>query len=106
MLAEPAFDRATWDAMKAADAPTAATAYPSNTVIVGANAEFAKRAPTVVALLKRWRLTNDTVAEALAYMRTENASADAAAARFVKAHPETWSAWVPPDVAERVKAGL
>jgi glycine betaine/proline transport system substrate-binding protein len=106
MLAEPAFDRATWDAMKASDAPTAATAFPSNTVIIGANAEFAKRAPGVVALLKRWRLTNDIVAEALAYMRTENASADAAAARFVKAHPETWSAWVPADVAERVKAGL
>jgi glycine betaine/proline transport system substrate-binding protein len=106
MLAEPPFDQATWDAMKASDAPSAATAYPSNTVVIGANAEFAKRAPTLAAMFGRWRLTNDIVAEALAHMRTENASAEAAAGRFLKGHPEVWGGWVPQDVAERIKAGL
>ena len=106
MLAEPPFDQATWDAMKASAAPTAATAYPSNAVVIGANAEFAKQAPAVVAMLGRWTSSNEIVGEALAYMRTENASADAAAARFLKARPEVWSPWVPADVAERVKAGL
>ena len=74
--------------------------------MIGANAEFAKKAPAVAAMFGRWRSTNEIVGEALAYMRTENASADAAAARFLKARPEAWAPWVPPDVAERVKAGL
>jgi glycine betaine/proline transport system substrate-binding protein len=106
MLSEPPFDQAVWDAMKASDAPTAATAYPSNTVVIGANAAFAKQAPAVAAMLGRWRSSNEVVGEALAFMRTENASPDAAAARFLKARPEVWVEWVPPEVAERVKAGL
>ena len=106
MLSEPPFDAAVWDAMKASDAPTAATAYPSNTVVIGANAAFAKQAPAVAAMLGRWRSSNEVVGEALAFMRTENASPDAAAARFLKARPEVWAQWVPPEVAERVKAGL
>ena len=106
MLAEPAFDQATWDTMKASAAPTAATAYPSNTVVIGANAEFAKQAPEVAAMLGRWRSSTEIVAEALAYMRTENASAEAAATRFLRARPEVWSGWVPQDVAERIKARL
>jgi glycine betaine/proline transport system substrate-binding protein len=106
MLAEPPFDQAVWDAMKPNAAPTAATAYPANTVVIGANAGFAKQAPAVAAMLGRWRSSNEIVAEALAYMRTENASADAAAVRFLKARPEVWSAWVPSEVAERLKAAL
>ena len=106
MLAEPPFDQATWDAMRNNDAPTAATAYPSNTVVIGANAEFAKRAPGIAEMFGRWRSSNDVVADALAYMRTENATADAAATRFLKARPDLWTGWVPQDVAERIKAGL
>jgi glycine betaine/proline transport system substrate-binding protein len=67
---------------------------------------FAKQAPAVAAMLGRWRSSNEVVGEALAFMRIENASADAAAARFLKARPEVWAPWVPPEVAERVKAGL
>ena len=106
MLEEPPFDQATWDALKASDNPTAATAYPANTVVIGANAEFAKQAPNIVALFRNWRSSNEIVGEALAYMREHNATADDAALRFLRTRPEVWTRWVPQDVAERIRATL
>ena len=106
MLEEPPFDQATWDALKASDNPTAATAYPANTVVIGANAEFAKQAPNIVALFRNWRSSNEIVGEALAYMREHNATADDAALRFLRTRPEVWTRWVPQDVAERIRAAL
>ena len=106
MLEEPPFDQATWDALKASDNPTAATAYPANTVVIGANAEFARQAPNIVALFRNWRSSNEIVGEALAYMREHNATADDAALRFLRTRPEVWTRWVPQDVAERIRAAL
>ncbi len=106
MLEEPPFDQATWDALKASDNPTAATAYPANTVVIGANAEFAKQAPNIVALFRNWRSSNEIVGEALAYMREHNATADDAALRFLRTRSEVWTRWVPQDVAERIRATL
>ena len=106
MLEEPPFDQATWDALKASDNPTAATAYPANTVVIGANAEFAKQAPNIVALFRNWRSSNEIVGEALAYMREHNATADDAALRFLRTRPEVWTPWVPQDVADRIRAAL
>ena len=105
-LDEPPFDQAIWDALKASDNPTAATAYPANTVVIGANAEFARQAPNIVALFRNWRSSNEIVSEALAYMREHNATADDAALRFLKTRPEVWTPWVPQDVAERIRAAL
>ena len=46
-LEEPPFDKATWDAMMAADTPTEATAYPVSKVIIGANKAFTEEAPAL-----------------------------------------------------------
>ncbi len=53
-----------------------------------------------------WRSSTEIVGEALAYMRTENATPDQAALRFLKTHPEIWTGWVPEDVAARIRAAL
>ena len=105
-LAEPPFDPAVWEALNAGDDATAATAYPTNDVVIGANAGFAKQAPNIAALFRNWRLSSAVVGEALAYMREHNASADEAALRFLKTHPEVWTGWVPEEVAARIRSAL
>ena len=104
-LEEAPFDKAVWDAMMAADKPTAATAYPVSKVIIGANRKFTEAAPEITAFLKSYSSTNAATSAALAYMRDNKASAADAAANFLKTTDE-WTKWVPADVAERVKASL
>lgn len=104
-LDEPAFDKSVWDAMMAADHPEKATAYPVSRVIIGANRAFTEAAPELAAFLKAYSSTNAETSAALAYMRDNKASAADAAANYLKTN-DAWTAWVPADVAERVKASL
>lgn len=104
-LDEPPFDKATWDAMMASDQPTKATAYPVSKVIIGANKTFSEATPELTAFLKAYSSTNAATSAALAYMRDNNASADDAAANFLKTTSD-WTSWVPADVAARVKSAL
>lgn len=105
-LEEPAYDKAAWDAMMAADTPTAATAYPVSKVIIGANKAFTEEAPALTAFLKAYSSTNAATSAALAYMRDRDAQPADAAANFLKTEEATWSKWVPAEVAERVKSAL
>lgn len=105
-LDEPPFDQAVWDAMNAADNPTAATAYPVSNVIIGANAEFAAEAPATIAFLDAYEVSNALVSTWLAYMQENDATPAEAAEAFLKADPDVWTQWVPADVAARVEAAL
>jgi glycine betaine/proline transport system substrate-binding protein len=82
-LQEPPFDRKVWEEMLASDRPAAATAYPVSEVIVGANADFMKQAPDVVAFLINYETTNRIVSSALAQMHQTGATADEAARYFL-----------------------
>lgn len=104
-LEEPAYDKAVWDEMMASDEPTRATAYPVSKVIIGANKTFTEKAPKITGFLKAYASTNAATSAALAYMRDNKASAADAAANFLKT-TDSWTTWVPADVAERVKASL
>jgi glycine betaine/proline transport system substrate-binding protein len=105
-LEEPAYDKATWDAMMAADKPTAATAYPVSKVIIGANKAFSEQTPQITAFLKAYSSTNAATSSALAYMRDKDAQPADAALNFLKSEEASWSKWVPAEVAERVKSAL
>jgi glycine betaine/proline transport system substrate-binding protein len=105
-IEEPPFDKATWDAMLASDHPDKATAYPVSKVIVGANKAFTEKAPAVTDFLKAYASTNAATSEALAYMRDNKASAADAATNYLKTNADTWTKWVPAEVATRVKAAL
>jgi glycine betaine/proline transport system substrate-binding protein len=105
-LEEPAYDKAAWDAMMAADKPTAATAYPVSKVIIGANKTFSEATPEITAFLKAYSSTNAATSAALAYMRDKDAEPADAALNFLKTEEASWSKWVPADVAERVKSAL
>ncbi|MHA1547317.1 MAG: glycine betaine ABC transporter substrate-binding protein, partial [Alphaproteobacteria bacterium] len=105
-LQEAPFDRAIWDAMMASDTPEAATASPVSSVVIGANAAFAAQAPALAEFLTDYASSNADTSAALAYMRDNDGDADAAAANFLRTHEEIWSAWVPDDVATRIKTAL
>jgi glycine betaine/proline transport system substrate-binding protein len=105
-LAEPPFDAGVWQALSAEEKPTAATAYPTVAVHIGANAEFVKAAPKLAAFLKSYETSGQIVSTVLAYMADRNANADQAAIHFLKTWPDVWKKWVPKDVAERVTETL
>ena len=106
MLEEPVYDPVIWKALADQEHPTAATAYPVVPVHVGANAEFAQAAPRLTAFLTAYETTGELVSQALAYMQDNNASADQAAANFLRRNERVWTRWVPPEVAARVQAAL
>lgn len=108
-LEEPPYDAAAWTQLMDAKTPTdvaKATAYPQIKVVIGVNAAFADKAPQIVGFLEKYRTTSALTSEALAFMQDNGGSIDKAAQNFLKAHPDVWSAWVPSEVAERVKAAL
>ena len=110
-LQEPAFDEAAWDALSTmpqedVTSDTKATAWPLTEVSIGVNTEFQKEAPEIVEFLGKYGFVSATVSKALAYMQDNSASAEDAAINWLQNNEDTWSAWVPEDVAERVKKAL
>ena len=105
-LEEPAYDKEVWDTLISTDEPTEATAYPSTEVVLTANAEFAEAAPAIIDFLKGYETSNDVVSKALAYMEENDAEPEDAAKWFLENNEDLWTAWVPADVVERVKAAL
>jgi glycine betaine/proline transport system substrate-binding protein len=109
LLHEPAYDPSTWQALSDAKAPAdvkAATAYPTVQVVIGARKDFLDQAPAIHQFLRNYRTSAQLVSEALAYMQQSKGSADDAARHLLQTHEDRWRAWVPADVAARVKARL
>jgi ABC-type proline/glycine betaine transport system substrate-binding protein len=109
MLQEPPYNRAAWQALSDAKSPAdvkAATAYPTVQVVIGARKDFLDQAPNIHQFLRNYRSSAQLVSEALAYMQDSKGSAADAARYFLRMHEEQWRAWVPAEVAARVKARL
>jgi glycine betaine/proline transport system substrate-binding protein len=105
-LDEPPFNAEVWHALSIEENPTAATAYPTVPVHIGANAQFVQAAPKLADFLKKYETSGQLVSTMLAYMADRNANADQAAIQFLKISPDLWKKWVPADVAERVTDSL
>jgi glycine betaine/proline transport system substrate-binding protein len=67
---------------------------------------FQKAGGPAVDYLNKRGWSNDTVNRLLAWMSDNQATGADGAAYFLKTQPEVWSAWVSPEVAEKVKASL
>lgn len=109
MLDEPAYDKAVWDAMMNEQDETKVTnvtAYPMVQVYIAVNGEFYKKAPNLVAFLKKYETSNAVVSKALAYMQETGGTAEEAAENFLKTQEDLWTQWVPADIAAKVKAAL
>lgn len=106
-LEEPPYDKAIFEALTKSNEPRNACAYPLVEVVVAANAAFRAAAPKVSRFLARYRTSNALISAALAFINDHaGATADDAALHFLKTRSPVWTAWVPEDVAARVKASL
>jgi glycine betaine/proline transport system substrate-binding protein len=105
-LEEAPFDKGIWEAMMSSENPTAATAYPISHVVVGANSEFTAAAPGLAHFLSDYSSSNALTSAALAFMRDNGGDAEVAALNFLRTEDGEWAAWVPRDVADRVRDAL
>lgn len=81
--------------------------WPKDSVQTLVTTGFAERAgdPVMDYFSKRsW--SNDTVNKLLAWMTDNQATGEEGAKHFLKENPDIWTAWVPEDVAEKVKKAV
>ena len=108
MLEEPAYEKEAFANLAKQDPslPLKGVAYNVDQVTIGVSTGFAKSAPKVVELLKKYRTTNKLVSEALSYMQDNDASAKEAAVQFLRTRSDLWQKWVSVEVAKRIQDTL
>ncbi len=80
--------------------------WPSVDVTVAVHKDMPEKAPGVVEFLKHYQTSSQLTSEALAYMQDNEVGTKEAAKWFLKEHEELWTAWVPAEIAQKVKAAL
>jgi len=86
--------------------PAGKTAYPSSPAVVGAAAWIKDEAPNVADYFSKVGLSNAQISKLLVYGDENKADAEATAVNFLKTEADTWTKWVPADVAEKIEASL
>lgn len=99
LLEEPEYNEEGWN-------NGFATAFPSNRITVVANEEVVEKAPEVTEFLKKYTFTTALLNQILAEKKEAEMSSDEAAKVFLQENEDIWTAWVPADVAEKVKSSL
>ncbi len=82
------------------------TGWKPGEVAVAVASDLRDKAPAVIDFLSHFTLPNDVVNQILAWGDDNSASPEEVALHFLKNYPQIWTAWVPEDVAARVKAKL
>ncbi len=100
-LEEPAWEEALWN-----EEAKYACAYPLESNVIVTNIGLRQRAPEIVAFLGNYEHTYEQINAALLYMKDNDTKAPEAAIWFLKEFEDTWTKWVPADVAAKVKAAL
>jgi glycine betaine/proline transport system substrate-binding protein len=75
-------------------------------VAVAVVTEMKTKAPNVAEFLSKMQVPNAEISEVLAWGDDNKASPEEVAVHFLKNYEAIWSAWVPADVAEKIKASL
>lgn len=81
-------------------------AYPENPVFTGINVEFANQAPKLAEFFSKVKLPLPVLDAAMARMEETGDDPRDIALWFLKNHADTWTQWVPEDVAQRVQSSL
>jgi len=106
-LEEPAYSDACWKELSSVTGKRdQGCAFPSVAVTYGVNAEFAKAAPEIVAILEKATLPLSDVNATLAYMADKQLDGAAAATYFLKTKADEWGAWVSPEAKAKIEASL
>lgn len=82
------------------------SAYPENPVFTAVSTQFTQDAPKLTGFLAKVAVPLPVMDQAMAYMEENEAEPADVAQWFLKNQAETWTSWLPADVAERVKAAL
>ncbi|HYQ51893.1 MAG TPA: ABC transporter substrate-binding protein [Pseudomonas sp.] len=80
--------------------------WPSDEVNTIVTKSFADRAGPAYKYLTTRSWPNAVVSRMLAWMADNQATGEDGAKQFLKKHPEVWSSWVDPAVAEKINAAL
>jgi len=80
--------------------------YPENPVFTAVNTEFSEQAPELTAFLANVSMPLELMNDTMAHMEKTEGEPEDVANWFLKEHEDTWSKWVPMEVAQRVKAAL
>jgi glycine betaine/proline transport system substrate-binding protein len=80
--------------------------YPENPVFTAVNTEFSKQAPELTAFLANVSMPLELMNDTMAHMEKTEGEPEDVANWFLKEHEDTWTKWVPMEVAQRVKAAL
>jgi glycine betaine/proline transport system substrate-binding protein len=81
-------------------------AFPSVRVHIVTNPEIVEGAPEVIEFLENYTSTMDETSEVLLYIADNDSTTDEAAIWWLENNEDTWSDWVPEDVAESVRDAL
>lgn len=103
----PPFNQAAYTCLtdpKCAD--PVATEFKSNRVVTGLNTDFARQAPQLTEFFTKLKVPAVVIDDVLGWLENEQAEPEDAAQYFLRTYPEVWQAWLPEDVAARVKAKL
>jgi glycine betaine/proline transport system substrate-binding protein len=82
------------------------TEFPPTSVDILVNTEFSKTDPVLMEMLRKYNTTIDQNNKVLAAMQDNDLDAEGAAEWFLRNFEDTWTDWVPEDVAENVKDAL
>lgn len=99
LLEEPPYDKAVWD-------DNHGCAYSSQDLFIAAHKTFPEKAPELVDMFGKWKLSTKTLGEALAYMEDTGGEPFDAAIWFIKEREDIWTTFVPADVAKKVKEAV
>ncbi|KZZ55451.1 hypothetical protein A3762_21680 [Oleiphilus sp. HI0125] len=80
--------------------------YPPAAVQSVTTSGFAERAPEAFEYVAKRAFTNAKMNKLLAWMEDNQADGATAAEHFLISDTATWTAWVAPEIAEKVKATL
>lgn len=82
------------------------TMYPPSIVQTVTTESFASRAPQAFTYLSKRSFGNQQMNQLLAWMEDNQADGDVAMEHFLKNYESTWTAWIPEDVAAKIKAAI
>lgn len=82
------------------------TMFPAAAVQSVVTESFAQRAPEAMGYINKRAFTNSKMNSLLAWMEDNQAEGSVAAEHFFKTDEATWTAWVAPEVATKIKAAL
>lgn len=103
MIEEPEYTQECWDQIMSGEE---SCAFPSVRVHKVVTPELSEGAPEVIEFLENYTSTMDENNEVLLYIANNDVTVEEAAIWWLQENVETWTSWVPEDVATDVQAAL